>query len=461
MNAFFWNSLNIEISPNQAVECHHVGVPHDPMCFLEKALQAGHPKDLRRHVDPTMHEVLMDNFHRPPYLLASRRIDFIKKYTQLAQQSKAEELKMRLKMPAHIRKLMTGKRIFLLGNMLSDLGFPDHELVQDLCQGFKLSGWMPDSKLFPRKVKNPSLTVDALKQSSNSFNEKVLQQMGIKQEDVLEHDTWNETAHELEQGWIWEDTTSDWSNKTVARRFGIRQGGKTRVIDDCTVCGLNMTVGTKEKFALHTIDQLCSMLDHSFSCSEGQHCSVLGRTYDLKSACKQFGLCSHDRDFVRIAVNKPGCRAPVLLGLNALPFGAIGSVAGFLRISFAIWWIGVFGLGLAWSAYFDDYSSLSRPELASNTHWAISSLFELIGLHYAKDGPKAPPFSEIFRMLGLVVNLEKAPSLRFSVGHTDERLTELKQCLGEIISRGELSTKEAERVRGRGYSLQSNDDTFI
>ena len=26
-----------------------------------------------------------------------------------------------------------------------------------------------------------------------------------------------------------------------------------------------------------------------------------------------------------------------------MPFGAIGSVAGFLRISFAIWWIGTFG----------------------------------------------------------------------------------------------------------------------
>jgi len=35
------------------------------------------------------------------------------------------------------------------------------------------------------------------------------------------------------------------------------------------------------------------------------------------------------------------------------------------------------------------------------------------------------------------------------VGHTDERTAELKQCLREIISNGELSTKETERVRGR------------
>ena len=39
--------------------------------------------------------------------------------------------------------------------MLVDLGFPDHNRLHNLCNGFKLSGWMPDSKLFPRRV--PSL----------------------------------------------------------------------------------------------------------------------------------------------------------------------------------------------------------------------------------------------------------------------------------------------------------------
>jgi len=57
-------------------------------------------------------------------------------------------------------------------------------------------------------------------------------------------------------------------------------------------------------------------------------------------------------------------------------------VAGFLKISFAIWWIGVFGLGMAWSAYLDDYSAITRPELEASTHWAVTMLFELIGLLY-------------------------------------------------------------------------------
>ena len=154
----------------------------------------------------------------------------------------------------------------------------------------------------------------------------------------------------------------------MAKKFGLKQGSKTRVIDDCTICGLNLTVGTKEKIVLHSIDQLCSMVDHSFETAGKDHSSILGRTYDLESAYKQFGLCSKDRQLLRIAVNRPGCADPVLVGLNSLPFGAVESVAGVLRISFAVWWIGVYGLGIAWSAYFDEYSALTKPELETSTH---------------------------------------------------------------------------------------------
>ena len=438
-----------ELRDKDSIECYHVGSPYEPMQFVHQAIAAGHPKDLRRHVDPALHEVILDNFHRPPHFLAQKRIDFVKKYTVMAKQCRADELKLRLQMPGHIRQLMVGKRLVLFGKMLSDLGFPDTELIKDISEGFSLSGWMPDSKIFPTKVKNPTLTVKSLEQTTSSFNEKVYQQLQQRQEPRLEEDTWTETAHELEQGWIWVDDSNDWTGKAVAKRFGLKQGSKTRVIDDCTICGLNLTVGTKEKFVLHSIDQLCSMIDHSYEVAKDDHCQVLGRTYDLKSAYKQFGLCSRDRDLLRIAVNRPGRAEPVLVGLNALPFGAIGSVAGFLRISFAVWWVGVHGLGIAWSAYFDDYSALTRPELESSTHLAVTSLFELIGLQYAKEGAKAPPFGKIFKMLGLVVNLEEAQYKRFEVSHTAERKAELKTSLDEIMTKGELTSKEAERVRGR------------
>ena len=445
----FFDIAESDLGDSTTVECYQVGIFFEPLQFVQQAISAGHPKDIRRFVDPSLHEVILDNFHRPPHLLAQKRIKFFKKYTAMAKECEADELRLRLSMPEHIRRLMVNKRLVLFGKMLEDFNFPDKDLIKDISEGFCLSGWMPESGIFPKKVKGPTLTLDALEKTTDSFNDKVRKQMSMRQDPKLEADTWEETCQELEHGWIWLDEAGSWSGKAVARRFGIKQSQKTRVIDDCSVCGLNLTVGTKEKFVLHSIDQLCSMVDHSFEMSPSDHCPILGRTYDLKSAYKQFGLRPKDRDLLRIAVNKPGSAEPILVGLNALPFGAVESVAAFLRISFAVWWLGIHGLGIAWSAYFDDYSALTRPELEASTHWSITSLFELVGLLYAKEGPKAPPFGQIFRMLGLVVNLEKACDKQFSVSHTEERKAELKACLQEVLDKGELQNKEAERIRGR------------
>ena len=107
----FFGIAEEELTDDCTVECHHIGTLHSPMDFVERAIEAGHPKDLRRHVDQALHEVILDNFHRAPHLLAQKRIDFIKKYTEIAGGCKADELRLRLKMPEHLRKLMVGKKV--------------------------------------------------------------------------------------------------------------------------------------------------------------------------------------------------------------------------------------------------------------------------------------------------------------------------------------------------------------
>ena len=122
-------------------------------------------------------------------------------------------------------------------------------------------------------------------------------------------------------------------------------------------------------------------VDHSLEMATGFNCPILGRTNDLKSAYKQFGLCVEDRNLVRIAVNEPGRRTcPNGSQRTAFQCHSCWFLEDF------IWWIG-FGLGI----YF-DCSTITHAELESSTHWAMTTLFELIGLSYAKEGPEAPPF---------------------------------------------------------------------
>ncbi len=59
---------------------------------------------------------------------------------------------------------------------------------------------------------------------------------------------------------------------------------------------------------------------------------LVGRTFDLKSAYKQYAVDVFHTDFLKVAVKKPGGSYGVF-DVLALPFGATGSVSCFLRLS--------------------------------------------------------------------------------------------------------------------------------
>ena len=64
-------------------------------------------------------------------------------YSDLANQRKAEELKLRYMRPDHIKEHMRGECLALWATMLADLNYPDEGLIKDMVQGFPPIGWMP------------------------------------------------------------------------------------------------------------------------------------------------------------------------------------------------------------------------------------------------------------------------------------------------------------------------------
>ena len=174
----------------------------------------------------------------------------------------------------------------------------------------------------------------------------------------------------------------------------------------------------------------------------------VGKTYDLTSAYKQFGVSVADRNLLRILTLNPESGRSVLLGTNSLPFGATGSVNAFLRVSLAIWFIGVRALGLCWTAFFDDYTLLSRKCLAKSAGASAELLFDLLGIEFAREGKKCTEFSTLVSTLGVELNL-CGPSGEVLLGHTEKRKTELSEAVSDIILRGKIETKFAESLRGR------------
>ena len=397
------------------------------------------------------------NFVADPSIVAKKRADFFKKYVKRASELAGQEEELRSKMPQHVLELVGNKRLVLWKEILSDYGYPDVNLIDDIAAGFKLSGWMPRSHVFKTRTKRPSMALSTLKGLAKALNTATFRNMDVRQDSDLEAATWDETDGEVKKGWIWFDEGEhDGSQKFVGRRFGIKQSNKIRVIDDCSCCGLNWTVGLHEKFQLQSIDILACIIAEAFrSGGGGPFPSVFGRCYDLKSAYKQFAVHGSDRDHLRMAVRSPVDSAIRLIGFNALPFGAIGSVAGFLRVSLAVWFVGLVALDLCWTVFYDDYSVLSREELLNSTAWSVETLLDLLGLTFAKEGKKFMPFNHKFQMLGLEVNLEGCKDNSVTIGHTEERRTELVTKINDILAEGWLDAKEAERLRGRMIFFES------
>ena len=438
------------LKDDDMVELCWIGVPSSPSHFVERAYAAGHPRGLDVHVDEAMIEVVKLNLTEPPFVLAKKRVQFMKRWTERAKQLSADEERLRAQMPEHVRQVVGRKRLVLMGEMLADLGYPDDKLISDIAAGFRLSGYMTRSNVFRAKSKRPPLSMETLKKLGKSFNNKNFASLEKRQEAELEEATWRETRSELEKGWIFLDENKETSDKFVGKRFGIHQGPKIRVIDDCTCCGLNLTVGLHEKFKLHSVDFLAAMLGCALKFGDdGSRPQLRGRTYDLRSAYKQFAVHPSDRQILRMGVNVPGEKECAIIGFNSLPFGAVGSVAGFLRVSQALWYLGYFGLGLLWSAFYDDYTLLSRMELENSSSWACEALFDLLGLEFAREGHKCVPFASRFKALGLEINVEDFPRGHVFVGHTDSRKEELHGQLDAFLKANSMTSKEAERMRGR------------
>ena len=426
-----------------------IAIPREPLDFMHRAVDAGHPRSLAISLPSELQTVVQWNRDAPALEIYRHRIDFFKRWTARATELRAEDERLLNTAPVHLRSLLKGKRLALWQDMLTFYEYPDKELVNDIIKGFPVTGWLPDSQVFPKDFKPPSIDVSTLKTLSKGFNENVRSKVLASASSELTMATWEETERELREGWM-ELDDSGGKDAAWAMRFGLQQKDKVRVIDDFSIAAVNHTTGLQEKLKIFGIDDIAALLAYSLdTCETAEHPIMLGKTMDLKSAYKQFGICSADRECIRVVTCRPSTKDLVVLLVNALPFGATGSVSGFLRVSMFLWFLGMMGLRLAWTCFYDDYTMVSRTDCTSNAGWAAECLFDLLGILYAKEGKKATCFDKIFGTLGVIFDLTSLCKKSFSLTHTSTRREELVETLKELLQSQTFTSKAVERLRGR------------
>ena len=427
-----------------------LGVPRCPETFMKEATEAGHPRHALARVSDLMKSTLQEVFLGDPFKIRSKRASFLKKWMKRAVELRADEKKLHDNLPDHLQRLLANKKLLLWKEILVDLEYPDYKVVDEICQGFPLTGWAEQSTVFQKQVKSPTVSLQQLTGMARGLNMAVVTSLESAEWQDVDEVAWQETMQEVEQGWLAEEPFPDLERHFIAKRFPIQQKDKTRLIDDFSICGVNSAFGMTEKLRVDSIDEIVAGISVLMD-TDGfgtRATGLLGRTFDLKSAYKQFGVDAAHAERLRIAVKRPGGGIGYFKVL-ALPFGATGSVAAFLRISAAVAYVGTKGLSIPWSVFFDDYTALSPKGLEADTTFYAEALFKLLGINFASEGSKAPPFSEKFKTLGLIVDAENAKEKTVRLGHTPERSSELLDTLEEILSNDQVSKKALEQLHGR------------
>ena len=370
----------------------------------------------------------------------------------------AEERALKESMPSHLAQILESKKLLVWREILSDINYEDQGVFEEVVKGTDLLGQVPLTGLHPQTFKLAAMSPQEVRRQAAQAREQVLRE--IRPQGPVDREVASKTAQEVAAKWA--DGPHNLADlpvsASISKRFGLQQGSKTRLIDNMSGSNVSAGVQVCETPQPHSTDILACL---ALQCMDTfPRSNFVGRSYDLKSAYRQSGLSREALMDSFVAFSSPEAEADqsgrgncsqhgiCLYRLLALPFGATRSVHSFLRVVHSVWAIR-YCLGFLWSCYFDDFPVLAKSEEAEVLSSHIPRLFELLGWLFADTGSKAIGFAESFSSLGVQVDLTHFTSGRVEFTNTPARKEELTAAITTVLEERTLSTKEAQRLRGR------------
>jgi hypothetical protein len=259
----------------------------------------------------------------------------------------------------------------------------------------------------------------------------------------------------------------------VARRFGIRQGAKTRSIDDFSEFLINSAFGCSEKVDCAGIDDICLVVRclmealnagdelvlelsdgtclrgrrHAFWAAK-EHRQLAGRLLDLKSAYKQLARRSTQSWATVIGVKNPTSGLVEFFSQSTLAFGQSGAVLGFNRMAKALRIVAVRLFGLLVCNYYDDFTQVETETLATTAQQTLEGLMRMLGWTIAEDARKRLPFARSFEPLGVVIDLSRSTDMAVIVRNKESRVVNTLALVANILEAGCMEPHAAASLRG-------------
>ena len=450
------------------------GVFRSPWEFLDKALTLEHPLDSPHTVDKSNLKAMVFIRDHTKAEVLKFRAQQLRKYTQRAAQLSSEENK--LKNSLDVRRVLEGKRLLLFKEMAADAKVGDEHLFTELIEGFKLTGQMPESKQFPARLKPAMISVQQLKDSSVWAKKMIhasCRRVGADPE--IAWAVYEETIQQKADGWVKGPYTSSELDKKFdgcwipSKRFGVRQGGKIRAVDDFSEFLVNASVTATEKLQLFGLDEVVNtartflgcdflMMDDELDnlwCSErvrfftGPWRKIFGRALDLKSAYKQLARHPTDSWAAILAVWNDDAGTVEFYESVALPFGSVCAVMAFNRMAKALRLILSELFMVINTNFFDDFCQLECEGLCDSAWETAAFVMKLLGWRISMSEDKRSPFAGEFNLLGAVVDLTRSTAGLVAVHNKPSRIADLQSLVQSICQSETVALSLLETLKGR------------
>lgn len=244
-----------------------------------------------------------------------------------ARELSDDERTLRESLDPSAQPVLAPKRLLLFKEMLCDAGADDALLFDDICNGFRLVGDLQPSGQFSQQWKPAALSVEQLRQTSVWAQHAVIGEcMKIGADEELARAVWADTIDQAssEKQWVCGPFTAEQVTARLgphwvpSKRFGVRQSGKIRPVDDFSQYLINSSTSCHENIDLEGIDKKVAASRFFLgACDESgnwrlpsrdgllqgriapdwghrQECDIWGRCLDLRQACEQ--LVRHKDD---------------------------------------------------------------------------------------------------------------------------------------------------------------------
>eukprot|EP00435_Cladocopium_sp_Y103_P017022 s3000_g4.t1 len=468
------------------------GVYFSPNEFIARTKELSHPFDIPLPLDEANMCSIAFILEQGPAKVAQYRADMLSYYIGRAKSLQKEELKLHDRLDEHVKPVLRSKRILLFKEMLSDAGISDTTLVDEMCDGFRLVGDLTPSGQFQPHLKPAMLSVEQLKQTATWSQKAVVASCKKVLEDrEISEAVWQETIDQTldDKKWVLgpfsaEEITQrlgpDW---VPSRRFGVRQSGKVRAVDDFSQFLINAAVTSHEKIDLEGIDSICATARFflgAASCGDnweipwdsgewtgmlakswcdGAARDLFGRCLDLKHAYKQLVRNPLDSWSSVLAVANPHDSQVYFFESIALPFGSVSSVLAFNRMARALRTILARLFKLVVTNFFDDFCQLELEMLQGSAWRTAETALELLGWKISMGEDKRHPFSKQFEILGAVIRLPEKGGTVIQVANKESRIAqlteqvdELRSWLGKQVPRSKIESLKGRLLYAAGHT---------